>query len=119
MTFISYILVGLAAGTTGGALGLGGGIVMVPALVFFFGLTQHQAQGTTLAVMLPPILFFAVLRYWQAGNVKIQMACMIAIGFCIGAYLGGSIAHQIPGTTLKKVFGIVMIIVGIKMVFTK
>ena len=119
ITIISYILVGLTAGTVGGALGVGGGIIMVPALVVLFGLTQHQAQGTTVAVMLPPILFFAAIRYYQAGNVNVKIACFVALGFLFGAYFGAAIAHHIPDGTLKKIFGCLIIAVGLKMVFLK
>ena len=119
MVVASYILLGLVAGIVGGALGLGGGAIMVPALVLMFGLTQHQAQGTALAVMLPPVFILAVMRYYWAGNVKIQMAIFIAIGFIVGAFLGAHIVQSIPSAHLKKVFGIFLILTGIKMAFLK
>jgi len=119
MTMISYILIGLVAGTVGGALGLGGGAIMVPVLVLLFGLTQHQAQGTALAVMLPPVFVLAVLRYYWAGNVKVQMAIFIAIGFIVGALLGAHYVQNLPAPMLKRIFGIFLILVGIKMVFLK
>jgi len=119
LTSLSYILVGLIAGTAGGAFGIGGGVIMIPAFVMFFGLTQHQAQGTAVAVMLPPILILAVMRYYQAGNVKVKMACFVALGFIFGAYLGAHLVQYIPDGTLKKIFGILMILVGVKMVFCK
>ncbi|MCK5259449.1 MAG: sulfite exporter TauE/SafE family protein [Candidatus Omnitrophica bacterium] len=119
MTWILYITVGLIAGTIGGALGLGGGAVMVPVFVLLFGLTQHQAQGTALAVMLPPIFIFAVLRYYWAGNVKVQMALFVAVGFVVGAFLGAHFVQNIPAAHLKKAFGIFLIAIGIKMAFIK
>ncbi len=119
MPVMLYLIVGLIAGTAGGALGLGGGAIMVPALVLLFGLTQHQAQGTALAVMLPPVFLLGVLRSYWAGNVKVQMAIFIAIGFFVGAFLGAHFAQGIPGAYLKRTFGIFMIIVGIKMVLMK
>lgn len=114
-----YILLGLVAGTVGGALGLGGGAVMVPAMVLLFGLTQHQAQGTALAVMLPPVFLLAVMRYYYAGNVKVQMAVFIAIGFVVGALLGAHMVQGIPSLQLKRIFGIFLILIGIKMAFLK
>lgn len=119
MQIFLYILLGAAAGSVGGALGLGGGVIMVPALVFLFGLTQHQAQGTALAVMLPPVFILAVLRYYYAGNVKIQMALFICCGFVLGALLGAHLVQNVPATTLKRVFGIFMILIGIKMALLK
>ena len=114
-----YVLVGLIAGTIGGALGLGGGAIMVPAFILLFGLTQHQAQGTALAVMLPPVFILAVLRYYWAGNVKVQMALFVAIGFIVGAFLGAHFVQGIPGASLKRAFGIFLILMGIKMAFMK
>jgi uncharacterized membrane protein YfcA len=113
------MIVGLVAGMAGGALGLGGGAIMVPVFVMLFGLTQHQAQGTALAVMLPPIFVFAVLRYYWAGNVKVQMAIFVAMGFVLGAFLGAHFAQNIPAVHLRKGFGIFLVIIGIKMVLMK
>ena len=92
---------------------------MVPALVLLFGLTQHQAQGTALAVMLPPVFLLAVLRYYWAGNVKIQMAIFIAVGFVVGAFIGAHIVQGIPSPLLKRGFGVFLILIGIKMAFLK
>ncbi len=119
MAIVSYIVLGLVAGCAGGALGLGGGAIMVPALVMLFGLTQHQAQGTALAVMLPPVFILAVMRYYSAGNVKVQMAAWICLGFVVGALAGAHIVQDIPSAQLKKLFGIFLIIIGIKMAFIK
>ena len=119
MSIILYLLVGLIAGTVGGALGLGGGAIMVPVFVLLFGLTQHQAQGTALAVMLPPIFIFAVLRYYWAGHVKVQMAIFVAMGFLIGAFLGAHFVQSVPDVYLKRTFGIFLVIIGIRMAFIK
>ena len=119
MTILLYLIVGLTAGMVGGALGLGGGAIMVPIFVLLFGLTQHQAQGTALAVMLPPILIFAVLRYYWAGNVKVQMAIFIAMGFVVGAFLGAHFVQNVPEAHLKRAFGIFLVIIGIKMALIK
>jgi len=114
---ILYLVMGLAAGIVSGGLGVGGGIILVPSLVFFFGLTQHQAQGTALAIILPPVFLFAVLKYYSAGNVNIPIAIFASIGLFIGAYFGATFVQGIPDVMLKRAFGALMIIVGIKMVF--
>jgi hypothetical protein len=115
----SYILLGLVTGIFSGFLGLGGGLILIPALAFFYGLTQHQAQGTSLAVMLPPITILAVLRYYQSGNVKLAMAVFIAAGFIVGGLIGANIVHQLSGAMVKKTFGVVMLVVSIRMIFFK
>ncbi|HLF18982.1 MAG TPA: sulfite exporter TauE/SafE family protein [Candidatus Omnitrophota bacterium] len=115
MFIILCILIGLVAGVVGGALGLGGGAVMVPAMILLFGLTQHQAQGTALAVMMIPVFIPAVLRYYSAGNVKVQMAVFIAVGFIIGALAGAHYVQSLPEQTLRKLFGAFVILIGLKM----
>lgn len=117
--WVFYILLGLIAGTLSGFLGIGGGIIMVPGLVYLWGLTQHQAQGTTLAVMVPPIGLLAAIRYYMAGNVNLKMAVFICIGFLIGGYIGAEFAHKINGVLLKKLFGFVLLGVAIKMILEK
>lgn len=119
MTIISYILLGLFGGIVSGSLGIGGGVIMVPLLVMVFGLTQHQAQGTALAVMLPPVFILAVMQYYWAGNVKVQMAIFIALGFIFGGYIGAHYVQNIPSAYLKRMFGVFLILVGIKMVLGK
>lgn len=119
MILMSYALVGLIAGILSGAFGIGGGTIMVPLLVFLFGLTQHQAQGTALAVMLPPVFILAVLRYYWAGNVKVQMAVFIAFGFVIGALLGAHLVQGLPSLQLKRLFGAFLMLIGIKMAVLK
>ncbi len=119
MPFVLYVLVGLISGIVSGAFGIGGGTIMVPALVFLFGLTQHQAQGTALAVMLPPVFLLAVLRYYWAGNVKVQMALFIACGFVVGVLLGAHFIQGISDVHLRRAFGIFLILVGMKMAFFK
>ena len=119
MTILLYIIIGIIAGAISGAFGIGGGTLMVPLFVIAFGLSQHQAQGTALAVMLPPVFLLAVMRYYYAGNVKVQMAVYIAIGFFIGALLGAQVVQGLPDQSLKRAFGIFLVIVGIKMAFLK
>lgn len=119
MSQLSYILLGLAAGTFSGFMGIGGGILLAPALVYIFGLSQHQAQGTSLAVMIPPITLLAALKYYYSGNVRLDMAVFIALGFIVGGVLGATLVNWVPDTVLKKVFGLILLLIGIKMfVFT-
>ena len=115
MTIILCIIIGLVAGAVGGALGLGGGAIMVPAMILLFGLTQHQAQGTALAVMMIPVFIPAVFRYYSAGNVKVQMAVFIALGFVVGALAGAHFVQNLPAQTLRKIFGGFVILIGLKM----
>ena len=114
-----YILVGLLSGALSGAFGIGGGTIMVPALVLLFGMTQHQAQGTSLAVMLPPVFILAVWRYYQEGHVHVQTATFIALGFIFGALLGAHLIQNIPDAGLKRAFGIFLVLVGLKMALLK
>lgn len=119
MQILLYLLIGLFTGAMGGALGIGGGAIMVPIFVIFFGLTQHQAQGTSLAVMLPPIFLLAVWRYYVEGHVQVKMAIFVAAGFFVGALLGAHLIQNLPGIYLKRTFGVFIIIVGCKMLIGK
>lgn len=119
MNWLLCILIGLIAGTYGGFLGLGGGTILVPVLIFMFGLTQHQAQGTALAIMIPPIGLLAALRYYYSGNVNIPIAIFMCIGFFIGGYCGASIAHLMPDLLLKRIFGCVLLLISLRMIFLK
>lgn len=116
MLQVAYILLGLAAGLFSGFMGLGGGILLTPALVYIFGLSQHQAQGTSLAVMVPPITLLAALRYYYSGNVKLDIAVFIALGFIAGGLIGADIVQAIPDMILKKIFGVILLAVAIKMI---
>lgn len=119
MSIMLYIFMGLVTGIFSGAFGLGGGTIMVPAFVLLFGLTQQQAQGTALAVMLPPVFILSVLRYYWAGNVKVQMAAFVATGFLFGAFLGAHFVQNLPEVSLRRGFGIFLAIMGIKMALMK
>ena len=119
MAQLSYILLGLAVGTFSGFMGIGGGILLAPALVYIFGLTQHQAQGTSLAAMVPPITLLAALKYYHNGNVRLDIVVFIALGFMVGGAIGATLVHGIPDAILKKIFGLILLLVGVKMfVFT-
>lgn len=112
-------LIGLSAGIVSGMLGVGGAIIIVPALVFFFGMTQHQAQGTSLAVLLLPVGFLAFWNYYKQGYVNFKIALVVMLAFFIGGYLGSVIAVQLPEKLLKTGFGILIILLGFRMVFGK
>lgn len=114
---ISYMALGLITGVSAGFLGLGGGFILIPALIYVYGLTQHQAQGTSLAVMVPPITLLAALRYYHGGNVKVGMAVFIACGFAVGGLIGAHYVHSVPGAVLKKIFGAVLFLVSLRMIF--
>jgi uncharacterized membrane protein YfcA len=116
---ILLILVGLAAGVLSGILGIGGGLLIVPALVFLFGVTQKQAQGTSLAILLLPVGILAVWEYYQAGNIDFKMAGLVALGFVFGAYGGALIAGHVADDVLKKVFAVFLVLVAAKMFFGK
>ncbi len=118
LTFIGLLILGLIAGYFSGLVGVGGGIIIVPTLVLLFGFTQHTAQGTTLALLIPPIGIFAAWEYYQKGFVDIKTAAIICAGFIIGGYFGGLTAVNIPQEILKKVFASVLIGVGIKMLLS-
>jgi len=114
-----YILLGLVAGVFSGIFGIGGGTILIPAMVFFFGLTQHQAQGTTLALLVPPIGLLAALRYYYSGNVKLGMAGFICLGFFLGGLIGANFVQDLPDPLLKKLFGVFLLFISIRMILTK
>src|ERR1700748_2699354 len=118
-TFLILVIIGLTAGFMGGIIGLGGGIILIPAMVIFLAMDQRMAQGTSIAIMLPPIGLFAVFNYYKAGYVNVKYALVIAIVFTIGGYLGSKLALNIPAGTLKKIFALLLLIIAAKMVFTK
>jgi len=114
---IICLLIGLVAGTLSGLLGIGGGIIIVPALVYIFGMSQHQAQGTTLALMVPPIGLLAAWTYYKEGYVDLKVAALICLGFFLGGLLGASLSMDISEEMLKKSFGIIFMAIAIKMTF--
>lgn len=119
MTFLILIVIGLAAGFLGGLVGLGGAIILIPAMVMFLAMDQRMAQGTTLAIMLPPIGLFAAFNYYKAGYVNIKYALVIAVVFALGGYLGSKLALDLPATMLKKIFAVVLVLMAAKMALSK
>jgi len=116
---LSLIIIGIITGVAAGMLGIGGAIIMVPALVFILGLSQHQAQGTSLAVMLPPIGLIAAYNYYKAGEVNLKFALILAAAFIIGSFFGSKLALNIPQHILKKIFALLLLLVSLKMLFSK
>ncbi len=119
MQILLYIMWGLIAGIASGFLGIGGGIILIPVLGLMFGLTQHQAQGTTLALMIPPIGLLAALKYYHAGNVNLKIAAFICLGFFFGGYIGATFVHHVPDTLLRRIFGFIMLFVSLRLIFWK
>jgi len=111
--------IGILAGFMAGMLGIGGAIIMIPALVFLLGFSQQGAQGTSLAVLLPPIGIIAAYNYHKAGEVNFKFALILAVAFMFGSYFGSKLAITIPQPLLKKIFGILLLVVAARMLLTK
>lgn len=119
MNQILYVILGLVTGIFGGMFGIGGGTILIPILVYLFGLTQHQAQGTTLAIMVPPIGLLAALRYYYSGNVKLGMVGFICLGFFIGGLIGAHFIQNLPDPLLKRLFGAFLLFIALRMILGK
>jgi len=113
------MFLGLTAGVFSGLFGIGGGVILVPAMVFILKMSQRQAQGTTLALMVLPIGLLAAWQYYLKGHVDIKVAAFICIGFVIGGLLGAKIALPIPDVTLRRLFGVFLLVVSVKMIVGK
>jgi len=113
------IVIGIITGIMAGMLGIGGAIIMIPALVFLLGISQQTAQGTSLAVMLPPVGIIAAFNYYKAGHVNIRFAIILAVFFLVGSYFGSKLALTLPQAVLKKIFGILLLLVAAKMLLSK
>jgi len=116
MNTLIITVIGVIGGIASGLLGIGGAVVMVPALIFIAGFNQLQAQGTTLFAMIPPIGILAAFEYYKAGHVEIKTAAIIAAGFIIGAWLGSKLALNINPLILKKIFGFLLLYISIRMI---
>ena len=114
---VILIVIGLAAGIMGGLVGIGGGIVIVPALIYFLSFSQKEAQGTSLGILLLPIGILGVWQYYKAGYVDMRIVWLVAAGFLAGSYFGSKIALSLPQEMVKKIFAILMIAVAFKMLF--
>jgi uncharacterized membrane protein YfcA len=112
------ISIGMAAGILSGFIGIGGGVVIVPALIYFMGMSQFQAQGTSIAIMLPPVGIMAFYNYYKAGQVNLTYAAIIAFTFILGGYLGSKIALKLNPNVVRFVFGLLMLYVSARLLWT-
>ncbi|MBI5793608.1 sulfite exporter TauE/SafE family protein [Candidatus Uhrbacteria bacterium] len=115
----ALIAVGLMTGILSGVVGIGGGVIIVPILIFFFGFSQHTAQGTSVAMLLPPIGFLAAWTYWQQGFIDVRTAALLAVGFFIGGLIGARLATVMSPFWLQRVFGVIMLAISIHMIVGK
>ncbi|MDD5156283.1 MAG: sulfite exporter TauE/SafE family protein [Candidatus Omnitrophica bacterium] len=119
MKELLYLVLGLSAGTLSGMFGIGGATILIPGLVFLVGLTQHEAQGTTLAITLLPIGLLGVMRYFHSGHVRFYIAAFLCAGFLIGGLLGANMAETFSDVVLRKAFGVFLIIIALYTIFAK
>lgn len=113
------LLLGLAIGGISGVIGIGGGAFLIPALVYFYGMSQIKAQGTSLATLLLPIGFFAFWTYYKAGHADLRLALLIAAGFAAGGWLGGGWAQHLPDVVLRRGFAALLVLLALKLAFTR
>ncbi len=118
MTWIA-VLVGVVVGLVSGVVGIGGGILFVPALVWFFGMDQYKAQGTSLGALLAPVGILAFYEYYRKGNADLRIALLLAAGFLVGGYFGAVGAQHISELWLRRIFALTLITVGARMFFTR
>ena len=116
---IILAIIGLISGILAGVLGVGGAIIVIPALVFILGMSQHEAQGTSLAFMIPPIGILAAWNYYKEGYVNWKFALILAIMFVVGAYFGSMLSVHLSDKVLRKIFGILLLLAAVKMIFSK
>jgi hypothetical protein len=114
-----FIFIGLLAGLLSGLIGIGGGIIIIPILVIFFGFSQKMAQGTTLALLVPPIGILAAWTYYKEGFVNLPIAALMCAGFVLGGLIGAKFAVNLSNQTLERIFGIALLIISLKMIFAK
>lgn len=118
-TFIILVLIGLVAGVIAGMLGIGGGLIIVPALIYFAGFREHEAIGTSLAVLLPPIGLFASYNFYMKGYVNVKYALIIAVTFMLASYFSSKFTVNLPENIVRKSFSIFLFLVAIKMFFSR
>ncbi len=116
-TILLLVIVGLAAGFLSGLIGIGGGVIIVPALVFFVGFTQKQAQGTSLGILLLPVGILAVIQYYKQGYLNVNYVFVVAIAFVVGGYFGSKLALTLSDEKMKKIFAIILLLISVKMLF--
>jgi hypothetical protein len=119
MTYSLSILIGFFAGILAGLMGIGGGVVMIPALAYVMKFSQHAAQGTTLAAMVPPIGILAAYVYYQKGYVNVPVALFLSLGFVLGGLIGARLVVNIDEALLRRIFGVALLAISLKMIFWK
>jgi uncharacterized membrane protein YfcA len=119
LAIFAGLMLGVGIGLVSGVVGIGGGALLVPALVYGYGMTQIKAQGTSLATLLLPIGFFAFWPYYKAGHVELKLAILIAVGFIAGGWFGGSFAQHLSPLVLRRCFAALLIVLALKLVLTK
>jgi uncharacterized membrane protein YfcA len=117
MPALLVAIIGLGAGILSGLFGIGGGVVIVPLLIFVLGFSAQQAAGTSLAALLLPVGLFGAIQYWQAGQVNVLNAAMLALGLLFGAFLGARLGLALPGEVVQRAFGVLLVLVGLRMTF--
>jgi uncharacterized membrane protein YfcA len=118
-TVIILLVIGLLAGFASGMVGIGGGVVIVPALVYFLHLSQHEAQGVSIGMLLMPVGFLAAFNYYKSGNFNFSYSAIIGLSFVLGAFLGSKVSLNIDEVFMKRIFGVVMLLLSIKMILSK
>ena len=113
----TFIILGIAAGWLSGMMGVGGGIIIVPALMMIFGFSLRDAQGTSLAAIMPPVGFLAAYTFYKNGNLDVKVALYIALGFILGAYLGAKTNYAIKKELMEKIFAVLLIFVAVRILF--
>ncbi|MBN8835943.1 MAG: sulfite exporter TauE/SafE family protein [Sphingobacteriia bacterium] len=116
-TLVILLIIGICAGMLSGLVGVGGGIIIVPALVFFLAFSQKEAQGTSLGILLLPVGILGVIQYYKQGYVDVRVVLLVSLGFLFGNYIGSKFSLALPEQTLKKIFALMMIIIAVKMIF--
>lgn len=118
-TVLALLVVGVAAGSLSGLVGIGGGVVIVPALIFLLGFDQHTAQGTSLAVLTMPVVVLGAFEYYRKGHVSLPAALIIAVGFIVGGMFGGRLANALPADTIRKIFAGLLVVLAGKLLLGK
>ena len=117
-TLLILILIGISSGALSGFVGVGGGIVIVPAFIFFLGMNQLNAQGTSLFVLLLPIGILAVMNYWKAGQINLTYGLIVSLAFVAGGYFGSKLAFRISPNLVRLIFGVIMVVISAKLMYS-
>jgi uncharacterized membrane protein YfcA len=117
MNIVILLFIGLMAGAAAGLFGIGGGVIIVPALVYLLGFSLHNAIGTSLAILLPPVGLAAVIEYYRHGNVDLKSGIIVALGLFIGAWISATLANRVSGSALRVAFGVFVVLLGAYMIY--